>query len=62
MAKGLQSNKRLLFKNRFVSILQEVYIQDMDTFALRILVANDISGLHEEEEEVENMFQEVRSN
>lgn len=34
----------------------------MDIFVFRILVVNDIFGLYEEEEEVENMFQEVRLN
>jgi len=33
-----------------MSLLQEVWIQDMHAIALRILVANDISGIHGEGE------------
>lgn len=45
---ALYSNKRLSLKNWFVS--------NMDVFALGIIVANDIFGLHEEEEEVEDIW------
>lgn len=43
-------NRKLLLVDK-----QKDWIKDMDTFALRIFVDNDIIGLGDEEEEVEDI-------